>query len=198
MHAETFDLKFRREIERLVDVCRRQDTEAPLPRALQLPVRSNGGGRWRTAGRYDERQRDSRRNTAEPLQHRIHSHSHRSTILEMHVAGQRQSQEASEYEEMRRRSGRYRESLAGFNDRQVAGASMATGCFGWTRAATSPGTDGVEEACVADLGGILHELDVDPCDDVTERAVLEGPSCSLCRSQIVIGDLLEHYPPLYL
>src|SRR5688500_11892742 len=41
-------------------------------------------------------------------------------------------------------------------------------------------TDGVEEARVADLGGVLRELDIDPCNDVTERTLLERPSCSLC------------------
>src|SRR2546422_3976976 len=46
--------------------------------------------------------------------------------------------------------------------------------------------DRVEEARVADLGSVLRELDIDPCDHVPERAVLERPSCSLRRSQVVV------------
>ena len=65
-------------------------------------------------------------------------------------------------------------------------------------AATSAVADGVEEARVADLGGVLREFDIDPCDDVTERTVLEGPSRSLCRSQGVVGNLLQYHSPLSL
>src|ERR1044071_5866421 len=64
--------------------------------------------------------------------------------------------------------------------------------------ATSAGADGVEEARVADLGGVLRELDVDPRDDVAERSVLERPLCSLRRLQLLVGDLLKCHSPLSL
>jgi len=53
------------------------------------------------------------------------------------------------------------------------------------------GVDGVEEAGVADLGGVLGEFDVGSGDDVTEGTVPERPSGPLGRSQVVVGDLLE-------
>src|SRR2546426_7436513 len=58
-----------------------------------------------------------------------------------------------------------------------------------TRRLTS--ADGVEEACVADLGGVLREFDIDPCDDITERTVPEGPSRPLRGLQVVVADLLK-------
>src|SRR2546426_6693289 len=58
--------------------------------------------------------------------------------------------------------------------------------------------DGIKETCVSDLGSVLGELDVDPCNDVTERTVLERPSCALRRAQVVVADLLEDDLPLPL
>lgn len=77
-------------------------------------------------------------------------------------------------------------------------ASVSAERFRSALAVTSAGADGVEEACVADLGGVLREFDIDPCDNVTERTVQERPSCSLCRSQVVVGDLLKYHSPLSL
>src|SRR2546428_6788799 len=68
----------------------------------------------------------------------------------------------------------------------------------WTTVLLGGGADGVKEAGVSDLGGVLREFDIDPGDDVTERPVLERPSGSLRRSQVVVSDLLEYRSPLSL
>src|SRR6266480_1840142 len=46
----------------------------------------------------------------------------------------------------------------------------------------------VQEACVADLGGVLREFDIDPCDDISERPVPEGPSRPLRGLHVFVND----------
>jgi len=64
--------------------------------------------------------------------------------------------------------------------------------------AVSAGSDGVEEACVAELCGVLRELDIGPGDDIAERLVLEGPAGPLYRVHVAAGELLEPGSPLTL
>jgi hypothetical protein len=56
----------------------------------------------------------------------------------------------------------------------------------------------MEEARIPDLGGILGKLDVSPGDHIAKGPVPEGPSSSLGRFQIGVGDLLEYSAPLSL
>src|SRR5881398_1043339 len=53
---------------------------------------------------------------------------------------------------------------------EFIGPASATGwALRLTTCQTSAGAHGVEEACVADLGGVLRELDIDPCDRHSEH-----------------------------
>lgn len=47
----------------------------------------------------------------------------------------------------------------------------------------------IEEARVADLGGVLGQLDVDPGDHVAKRPVPERPACPPRRREIVRAHL---------
>jgi len=62
--------------------------------------------------------------------------------------------------------------------------------------AISADPDGVEKTGVANLGSVFRKFDIDPCDHITERAVLKRPSCSLCRLQVFVADLLKRFLPL--
>ena len=53
----------------------------------------------------------------------------------------------------------------------------------------------MKKAGVADLGGVLRELDIDPGDDVAEWAVPERPPGPFRRLQVRIGQLIQLLPP---
>src|SRR6266851_810042 len=88
--------------------------------------------------------------------------------------------------------------MACFTSGQVRSAMKTDfGCASASagRNANSLSADSIEEARVADLGGVLRQLDVDPGDDVAERAILERPARALRRAQLGLAETLERFAP---
>jgi len=54
----------------------------------------------------------------------------------------------------------------------------------------------MEKTRIADLSGVLGELDIGPGDDIAEGPLLKRPSGAPSQLQILLGQLLERVPPL--
>src|SRR5688572_30487423 len=73
---------------------------------------------------------------------------------------------------------------------------IASAIATFPRGAPASPAYGMEEAGVADFGGVLGQLDVDPAGDVAKGPVLVRPARPFRRAQVVLCELAERLAPV--